>query len=180
MKSPIYPRLELVKVQLEKELQALHCPKSEGHWINADEYRRWCQSHNDDDIDSIGSLLYHEVAPEDQMAKICPESGALLSRYRVSESIEFYLDRSPITGGVWFDRGEWETIKQLGLQFRLAEVFTDSWQRAIVDNEQRESLMMQFKKRIGSEAFYKVNEFKYWLKDQVRRSEILAYLANDE
>ena len=66
-----------------------------------------------------------------QRALICPESGRLLLRYRVGHGLRFHIDRSPATGGVWLDKGEWEALKSKGLHVSLHLIFTAAYQRQI-------------------------------------------------
>ena len=100
-------------------------------------------------------------------------------RYRVGLGLRFHVDRSPSTGGVWLDAGEWEALKGHGLHVHLHLVFTASYQRAIRSEEYRGAMEQVFRERIGEADFPRVSEFKRWLDDHPRRREIGCYLLGD-
>lgn len=181
MKSPIYPQLNLIKSELEPGLTAWKCPKSGGHWISASSYKRWQKTTTKSATDEV-SYEYKliEASPEDQIAKICPESGCLLSRYRISQDLNIYLDRSPLTGGIWFDKGEWEILKQRKLHTKLDKLSSDYWQKSLREQEHKEALFDQLKEKLGTEGFEKTLEFKEWIRIHPRRSDILAFLQNND
>lgn len=111
-------------------------------------------------------------------ALICPESGALLTRYRVSQGAEFSVDRSPITGGIWLDSGEWEALAARNLHVEMHHIFTAAYQFRVRSSEFEEHLEAQFTRRIGEANFDKVKAFRDWMLAQENTRDILCYLED--
>ncbi len=179
MNSPVHPHLEMKRVKLKDDLPAWECLQSGGHWISADDYQAW--------LDRRGGIVPMTPAPEtapnpaqpeEQRARICPESGRLLVRYRVGKDVLFFIDRSPASGGVWLDRDEWETLKSRNLHDEIHLVFTAAWQKEIRDEARLKALRAHFAERIGAEAFARAEEMKRWLREQPARRDILIYLSD--
>ncbi len=150
MKSPAHPDLDLRRVTLDDGLSAWKCPGSGGHWISGDEYRAWLERH--------GPRLPVKPAAEGfdvretsgaARARLCPETGRLLTRYRVGRGLSFALDFSAATGGVWLDKDEWQALKSRNLHDEIHLIFTAAWQQQISDEEREAELLRQFERRIG-------------------------------
>ncbi|MGY8688458.1 MAG: TFIIB-type zinc ribbon-containing protein, partial [Verrucomicrobiales bacterium] len=114
----------------------------------------------------------------DRPALICPESGALLTRYRVGQGVEFSIDRSPITGGVWLDAGEWEALVARNIHVEMHHIFTSAYQFRVRSGEFEDHLESQFSKRIGEEGFVKVKAFREWMLSQENPRDIMCYLED--
>jgi Zn-finger nucleic acid-binding protein len=178
--SPVHSDLLLQRVELEPGLEAFQCPKSRGLWIPLQSYTLWQERHRD----RVHPLPqnYRPLAeePAGQRTLICPESGCLLIRYRVGQGLDFHVDRSPKTGGVWLDPGEWEALKSQDLHEQLHLIFGAPYQRRARAQESRAQLQKLFAQRIGPSDFVRVNEFKHWLHQQPRQREIIAYLLDED
>jgi Zn-finger nucleic acid-binding protein len=101
-------------------------------------------------------------------------------RYRVGNGLSLQIDRSPKTGGVWLDPGEWEALKSKGLHEQLHLIFSASYQWRVRTELARAQLQSRFRQRIGHQEFERVREFKSWLGENPRRRDIIAYLLDDE
>src|SRR6185369_13699015 len=99
-------------------------------------------------------------------------------RYRVGHGLQFHLDRSPATGGVWLDRGEWEALKAKGLHTEMHLIFTAAYQRSIRSEHYGQTMTQTFENRIGQADFPRVVEIKNWIEKHPHRREICAYLFN--
>lgn len=180
MYSPIHPDVALVRTELEPGLHAFACPKSGGHRIPLQEYFLWRERH----VQRTRPLPpdYQPELAEDsaQRTLICPESGALLLRYRVGSGLHFQIDRSPKTGGVWLDAGEWNALKSRGLHDELHLIFTAPYQRQLRSELSTSQLNAQFENRIGREDFERAKEIKSWLTNHPKRRDLLAFLLDDD
>lgn len=180
MQSPLDPDTPMHSVELEPGLHAFACPKSGGHWIPLTSYFTWRELHK-----SASNPLPADYKPEladdsTQRALICPESGYLLVRYRVGRGLDFSVDRSPKTGGVWLDAGEWNALKSKGLHDELHLIFTAPYQARMLSEAAGGQLQNRFRERIGADAFQRVAEFRMWLRNHPKRRDILAYLLDEE
>ncbi|MEM7388195.1 MAG: zf-TFIIB domain-containing protein, partial [Verrucomicrobiota bacterium] len=139
MISPIDSRSRLTSCQLEPDLTAWQCPASGGYWIPAKAYWRWKETHPPKET----SEADNPATPSGETPRkilICPESGTLLTRYKVGHGLGFSIDRSSLTGGVWLDKGEWERLKEKDLHRQLHLIFTQSYQSRRVDDALEQSL----------------------------------------
>lgn len=178
MRSPIHPDTNLVQKELEPGFSAFACPTSGGVWIPLQNYLDW-QSRQPKPATGASAQPVPELADDsEQRVLICPESGRLLLRYRVGRGLQFRLDRSPATGGVWLDRGEWEALKAKGLHTGMHLIFTAAYQRTIRSEQYGQTMEQSFRDRIGNKDFPRVMEIKNWLEAHPRRREICCYLLN--
>ena len=47
-----------------------------------------------------------------QGAKICPECGRILLKYKVGHGLDFFVDHCSGCGGIWLDKNEWNALKE--------------------------------------------------------------------
>lgn len=179
MQSPIYPDTAMQVREIEPGLTAYECPKSGGFWIPLQSYTSWQEKHPPERSEPSAEAS-SSIVPDDsgRRALICPESGRLLLRYRVGHGLQFHVERSPATGGVWLDKGEWEALKSKGLHVSLHLIFTAAYQRQVRSAEYDVSLKETFRDRIGAADFAKVAEFAAWLATRPQRRDICCYLLD--
>ena len=164
--------------EIEPGLVVYECPRSGGLWIPLQAYFAWKERQPQTSMappEGRAPVLQDDSR---QRALVCPESGRLLLRYRVGHGLQFHIDRSPATGGVWLDKGEWEALKSKGLHVALNLIFTAAYQRQIRSAEYVQTLTETFRERIGAVDFSKVAEFGAWLAQHPRRRDICCYLLD--
>lgn len=180
MHSPIHPETDLIPTELEPGLEACLCPQSGGVWIPLRAYFDWRERSASQARPLPPGYEPQAATDAGQPTLICPESSCLLVRYRVGEGLDFHIDRSPKTGGVWLDAGEWDALKSKGLHEQLHLVFTAAYQKRLRTQLIHEQLEEQFRHRIGAADFERVSEFKTWLLAHPKRRDILACLLDGE
>ncbi len=119
------------RITLEDGLIAFQCPESEGVFLPIQSYFRWLSRQSE----RLPHLPVSDTSPEEvagdvESAKICPETGLIMQRFKVGHGFSFYLDRSP-SGSIWFDKGEWEALRERQFHDELHLIFTAPWQRDI-------------------------------------------------
>jgi Zn-finger nucleic acid-binding protein len=164
--------------EIEPGLEVYECPRSGGRWIPLQSYLAWQGRHPQAMAAPSESGAPALQDDSKQRALICPESGRLLLRYRVGHGLPFHLDRSPATGGVWLDKGEWEALKSRGLHVTLHLIFTAAYQRQVRSSEYVQRLTETFRDRIGAADFSKVEEFGGWLARHPKGRDICCYLLD--
>jgi len=179
MNSPFSPATPMQPREIEPGLVVYECPASGGLWIPLQAYLAWREQQPDSP--PVASTESTPILPEEpkHRALICPESGRLLLRYRVGHGLPFHIDRSPATGGVWLDKGEWEALKGKGLHVSLHLIFTAAYQRQIRSAEYVQTLTETFRDRIGPDDFSKVTEFANWLAHHPKGRDICCYLLDN-
>jgi len=70
---------------------------------------------------------------ESKQAILCPVTGTIMRKLRLSTSTAHRIDYSASVGGVWLDKGEWDLLKKEGLAGSLNAVLTAHWQRNKAD-----------------------------------------------
>lgn len=179
MKSPVFSDAEMQVREIEPGLTVFECPKSGGLWIPLQSYTAWHENHPSRQSDPSATSKAPVVADDaGRRVLICPESGRLLLRYRVGHGLPFHIDRSPVTGGIWLDRGEWEALKSKGLHTSLHLIFTAAYQRQVRSTEYDQSLNDTFRDRIGPEDFLKACDFVAWLCNHPKRRDICCFLLD--
>jgi Zn-finger nucleic acid-binding protein len=179
MQSPIYPDIPMTLREIEPGLEVYECPKSGGLWIPLQSYLTWKEQNpqtRPSPVENGDPVLQDDSR---QRALVCPESGRLLLRYRVGHGLPFHVERSPATGGMWLDKGEWEALKSKGLHGTLHLIFTAAYQRQIRTSEYAQTLTETFRERIGPADFLKVSEFGAWLAGHPRRRDICCFLLDN-
>lgn len=181
MKSPVHPEINLAEAELEPGLTSWRCPSSGGHWIPAPSYWRWHsqmppnlkKEHSDRKISKVQQPSVDEQL--ERPALLCPESNCLLVRYRVG-GIGIYIDRSPLSGGIWLEAGEWNLLKENSIHASLHEIFTTSYQKRILREEARDALMHKFYTDLGEDVAEDLTHLAEWLKLHPKKRRIIAWL----
>ena len=165
--------------EIEPGLEVYECPTSGGFWIPLQAYLAWKERHPVGPEVPCDSTKPEPQTEPQRQALICPESGRLLIRYRVGHGLQFHIDRSPVTGGVWLDKGEWEALKSKGLHVSLNLIFTSFYQRQVRSDGYAQQLTETFRNRIGDADFQKVAEFGAWLAHHPKHRDICCYLMDN-
>lgn len=176
MKSPAAPDTSLARIELEPGLEAFRCPVSGGTWIPLQSYENWKQGYRSGSHPLPPGYVPDTADDSQQPALLCPESGCLLVRFRVGRGLNFHIERSPRTGGVWLGAGEWDALKSKGLDRELHLIFSHPYQQQIVRELRDEQLRKQFAHRIGEPDFQRVADFVDWLSQHPKQRDIVAYL----
>ena len=178
MNSPIDSDTQLVEREIEPGLIAHECPRSGGLWIQLQAFLRWKDSLPD--LPAPPPDVHAEPVADDSGNRtlICPETGRLLIRYKVGHGLPFHVDRSPLTGSVWLDKGEWEALKAKGLHTSLNLIFTHAYQREVRSEEYTQAFEEAFRQRIGAADFRKVTEMKQWIENHPKRRDLCCYILD--
>lgn len=153
------------------------CDKCGGNWVYLGDYLAWQQ--NAQDFDSSEQPAATITADETEKALLCPVSGSLMLKYRISHDSEHRLDLSPAVNGIWLDRGEWQLLKERGLATSLNKIFTAPWQKQIRDDSAKATLEGLYDEKFGTDGHQKLKDLRTWLSDQDQRAAMIAYLAAD-
>lgn len=106
---------------------------------------------------------------------LCPDTGSLMQRYRMSARHHHRLDYSAAVGGIWLDKGEWDLLKSEGLAGSLNALVTDHWQRKLKNTSAREAFTTLYEGKFG-EDYAKIREIRQWLSAHPRKADVRAYL----
>ena len=162
MKSPKYD-VDLEDAVLNDIIPVKYCPKSEGFWISAKEYKTWLASlpewyAPEEILPHYNQFENFAPSPFDGKAGLCPECGTYLSRTRINIKQPFYVERCMCCEGIWFDNGgEWKILEELGLHTKIHEIFSSKWQAKMRKHQQeminRETVIDKLGEEIAEYVF---------------------------
>lgn len=168
---------------LDDLFPCLSCDNCGGNFIMLSDFLRWKDANPEhsskDKSKQQGNGNIKIEANETSHAMICPRTGGLMTKYRISANTEHRLDLSPTINAVWMDKGEWELLKQEGLTNKLNTIFTSHWQREIVNEETNDTLAALYERRFGDD-YQEIKEFRAKLESMNNRSDVIAYLLADD
>lgn len=165
--------------ELEPHLPAWSCPQCRGHWIKGSDYWTWLQGHGPSLPEKPFSEDAAPLMPEAASALRCPDCGHILGRYAVGHEISFRLDHCAHCGGVWFDGGEWETLKARNLHDDVHAVFSDVWQARVRREAQAREREEELRATIGGDDLAELRRVKAWLLAHPERMTMYALLHPD-
>ena len=152
------------------------CDKCGGNWLMLDDYLQ-----NKSKLESLAPseepLLFE--ADETKHALICPVTGALMLKYRISKDTEHRLDLSTRINAIWLDNSEWELLKSEGISDKLNSVFTDVWQRQIRESLAHNQFDTQYSAQFGAEDYEKAKSVREWLLQHPQKDKLKAFLLAD-
>jgi Zn-finger nucleic acid-binding protein len=175
MRCPLCSITLLHHTLLDSQLPAYRCARCDGIWIAANEYLRWVKTQGPalpEKQDDLGAIPTWDGA----QAKLCPNCGRLLLRYRVLPNVDFQLDRCGNCNGVWFDRAEWDVIVARNLHDKVNQFFTQPWQSRLREEETRAALEALYLAKLGREDYDRARQTRDWLMNSPQRAMLLAYL----
>ncbi|MCB1225363.1 MAG: zf-TFIIB domain-containing protein [Verrucomicrobiales bacterium] len=175
MQSPADPSATLVPIELEPGLQAFRCPTTQGVYLLASSYWAWQRT-----LDHVFPRLPagDETldVPPPTTVRLCPETGTVMTRYKVGHGFSFSIDRS-ITGGIWLDGGEWEALKERGFHDELHRIFTAPWQASVQNAEREAALDKHFAERLGPDLKQEVQAIRDRAIEAGKLSDVIAFLT---
>ena len=166
----------LIPSFIEGQFRAHTCSHCQGNWILIEDYVAWKErnpSHQFDD--SIDCQI-----DETTKAILCPMTGTIMRKFRLSTNTDHRIDYSASVGGVWLDKGEWELLKKEGLAGSLNLVLSAFWQKNIRINSTKNNFAEIYKDKFGEEAYEKVKAMREWLNQQQNKADLRAYLLAED
>lgn len=166
---------QLQAKELEPGMVSASCDKCQGSLLSLINYQFWLgkQPPVTQPLDSAKELSEVEDSAH---AKLCPKCNRLMAKYKFSNQSANRLDYCAPCSETWMDKGEWELVKEAGLEQNLAEIFTDKWKRLLREQRTAEVLEGRYRSLLGDEVFDQSVSFKTWLGEQEKQRDILQYL----
>ena len=180
MKCPLCKVDSLTPITLINGLAAQQCQKCAGIWVASLSYFAWLKAQKTAFPDQ--ALQPGEALPgtEPPQAKICPDCGHLLRRYKIWPNIAFYLDHCVNCNGIWFDREEWQVIEKHNLHDNLNVFFTQVWQHHLQALEQHAAIEQIYLGKLGAEDYQEIRRVREWIWQHPQRGMLLAFLQADD
>ena len=167
---------KLIYGYVEGDLPNYQCSSCEGRWIKIDAYLHWLSRSNH--VNDVASNDDDFVVVDTKKVLICPETGSLMLKFKVSNQLDCHIDYSSVCAGIWLDAGEWELLKQSGLLGQLNQIATDTWQSRMRKERAEQVFEDKYEKLFGEDNHQRLKELKQWLDQQDKKREMLAYLSS--
>ena len=179
MNCPVSRDHPLQPVVLDEKLPAHTCPAGHGTWLSSDTYYAWLERRDQPLPEASGDEEVADVEEPD-IAKICPECGHIMLRYRVGHEITFDLDHCGNCNGVWFDANEWEHIRLRNLHDKVHRMFGPGWQRQVWIEQRQQARDELYLQKFGATDYEEIKRIKTWLDDNPHRVMLLAFLNDPD
>jgi Zn-finger nucleic acid-binding protein len=165
-------------IELEDGLNASVCNDCGGHWISHTNYAAWLDTHSE----TLPEKPFLEVefdVKDVQDAKLCPDCGRILLKYRVGHGLDFFIDHCPGCGGVWLDSNEWQALQEKNLHDEIHRIFSTTWQRQIRGEQMHEKLDQVYSARFGPDTYERLKEMRTWIQEHPHPRAMLAFLSDE-
>ena len=156
------------------ELRGFRCPEGHGAFLPADLYFAWREGR--EPSGATAELPDSESVGDVKRAKLCPQDGRIMRRYRTSAEGGFWLDRCGTCGGVWFDGAEWDATVEAGLTGVLETIFSDAYQRHAEDARTAQDWDGRLADEMGADDLARVDAFREWAWAHPQRHFVFARL----
>lgn len=150
------------------------CSDCGGNWIHLTDYLHWL-GRDKSEPNSVDALVERDEH-DTKNAMLCPVTGQIMLKYRISNKSSHRLDLSPAISAIWLDNNEWELIKKEGLSRQLNKIFTEPWQRKVKSDQTKETLEAMYYEEFGVTDYAKLKEIRTWLDGRDKKQNMLAYL----
>ena len=153
-------------------LAAQQCPSCNGYWIKLNDYRKWQK--NTEQLTAVTNDIEVEAETvESTHALLCPESGGLMTKFRVSSDTDHRIDWSAHSDGIWLDSGEWELLIEKGVADKLNQIFTEQWQDKILNETSKNTKEQRLIEQLGEENYSRLQLVRTWLHEQPAENKAL-------
>lgn len=174
LKSPVTGK-PMEPVTLVDGLDAYRCADSGGHYIPAPAYMHWLEKQPARLPQLPATTQDVDPLTETTGALICPESGTLMTRFKVGHGFGFAIDRS-ITGGIWLDGGEWQALRERNFHDEIHLVFTAPWQKQVRDQHAQAVHEERLQSALGADLVSRLQSLRADLANHPHRNLALAFI----
>ena len=154
------------------DLRGFRCSQGHGVFLPSDLYFDWRdgrEPRRDLDLSAVSGDVGDVL-----QAKLCPQDGRIMGRYRSAGDGGYWIDRCSTCGGVWFDGSEWEATVAAGLHESLPQVFSDSWQREAEEATAAAARRQRLAAAVGAGDLERTDAFRAWVWSHPQRHLLIA------
>ncbi|MFZ5988272.1 MAG: zf-TFIIB domain-containing protein [Bacillota bacterium] len=179
MMCPICKTVRLESIELVDDLKVFTCTVCGGNWLRYDNYWMWYLNNKEIDEKEKEIKNYLPV-PDSKQAKICPDCGRILIKYKVDNRLDFYIDNCGGCNGIWLDKNEWENLKLNSLHNQIHSFFTKPWQKKLREEAARDNLQDKYIRKFGRWDYERLKEMREWIYKHKSKTEMLSYLIDED
>jgi Zn-finger nucleic acid-binding protein len=176
MQCPKCKNSQLKPTKIDQGLSAMGCDRCQGSLLSLLYYRDWAERASSmNDAPSV-ELLKGFDSEDSSGALACPKCSKLMQKFRISGCSSNRLDLCNSCDEAWIDSGEWELLKALELSKEIPLVFSEQWQRKVREQVSEDERRQRFLKLLGQTDLDKADEFREWIKEHPKRTDIVFYV----
>lgn len=168
---------ELNPSYIDKLFRGHTCGECGGNWILIEDYVSWKERHPEH---SFTEANVTEEMQDTSKALLCPITGTIMRKLKISKDSHHRLDYSVSVGGVWLDKGEWDLLKQAGLAGCLNKILTEQWQNSIKDQQAEQTFDALYLSKFGEADYAKIQELRSWLNGHPKKADLRSFLLADD
>jgi len=175
-------KTDLKLTHLDHDLPAHSCTVCGGAWVQAHQYHAWLN--DNPPITSKPAWSNEGIAPQlitdADYAKICPDCGRFLRRYKFWPDDNLHLEHCSACHGVWIGPFEVLAVRQKNLWGKINLIFTGRWQQRFREAETRRRFEKMYLEKFGERDYDAIKRIRRWLEKHPKRSSLMAYLLDDD
>ncbi len=156
---------QLQSSTLDTTLICHTCDNCGGHWIKLENYIEWhkIQDPQQAVVDEIGVEVDTLHTKESANALLCPESGAIMTKFHITSDTSHKIDWCNQSSSIWLDKGEWSLLKEKGVADKLNQIFSQEWQEKIITETSRNNREALLIDKLGEENYSRLKLVRTWL-----------------
>lgn len=167
----------MIQSEIEPGLIAYTCPKTDGIWIDHKHYWDWLlkQPGFPKPLPAISDLPVPDTDPHNTPL-ISPESGRLMTKFRVGHGLSFRIDHDPTSGGFWLDKDEYDHIRERNLHDELHLICSPQYQRELAKLDAESAMDQRTQELLGQDTCEHIRSLASKIQDPKLQSVAIAYL----
>lgn len=178
MKCPSCQNGSLNPHFIDQLFRSHKCNQCEGDWILVEDFVSWKDRNPEYRFNE--SLNVSEEISDTKQAMLCPVSGVIMRKFKISAEHDHRIDYSHLSGGIWLDKGEWELLKAENIAGSLNKVVTQVWQNQIREDSAIENFKEIYANKFSNEDYTQLKEVKAWLDQHPQKHDLRAYLMAED
>lgn len=176
MKCPICQHSELEKLSHEIGMQLSFCPICNSYWIQPSQFWAWKDKYITCNTRAVSYDRRYVETFHLNRPKKCPECSRILSRYQVGKGTDITIERCEKCRGMWIDKSDFDLLYKNNLLGEIYRIFSTQWQASVKMEKILEKRADALKREIGINDYNRVNDFLKWVKNNQKKTSIIAYL----
>ncbi|WP_395343744.1 zf-TFIIB domain-containing protein [Ningiella sp. W23] len=160
---------------IDGQFRAHTCTNCGGNWILVEDFVSWKEQNPEYQFSQPSQWSEDEVS-ETASAMLCPITGLIMRKLKVTAQTSHRIDFSSSVAGIWLDKGEWELLKAEGIAGTLNNVVTQQWQNKIREQSASNNFAEIYEEKFGIDNYQKIKEIKQWLDAQPQKADLRSYL----
>ncbi|MDP5032792.1 MAG: zf-TFIIB domain-containing protein [Paraglaciecola sp.] len=162
---------------IDQQFRCHTCNNCGGNWILVEDYVSWKERYPEYQFTEAAVL---DEAEDSSRALLCPVSGVIMRKLRISKDTSHRLDYSAPVGGVWLDKGEWDLIKAAGLAGSLNVLLTEQWQNKLREQRAKDTFTQLYLSKFGEDDYQKIKACRDWLHAHPKKADLRSYLLAED